>query len=77
MRGADIPFNPVFYAYVLVEQDALTVWVQEASVGKEVRSAVEELGGKVEDYEGVWEGLKGRKVSLVTRNGRDLADTLC
>jgi Xaa-Pro aminopeptidase len=66
MRGSDIPFNPVFYAYVLVDKDSLIVWAQEASVDKEVRSAVEELGGKVEDYEGVWDSLKRRKVSTAS-----------
>lgn len=50
LRGCDIAYDPVFYAYVLVSPASFTVWLQAESVGDEVREAVERVGGEVRAY---------------------------
>ncbi|GAA6043869.1 hypothetical protein JCM8097_001201 [Rhodosporidiobolus ruineniae] len=61
LRGSDIAFNPVFYGYLLVrsQPDEVVLYVQKSAVGEEVgRYVREELGGRVEEYEGAVEGLR-------------------
>ncbi|BGP50337.1 hypothetical protein JCM10450v2_006256 [Rhodotorula kratochvilovae] len=67
LRGGDIAHNPVFYAYALVTQEEVVLWVQGEAVGGEVRGAVEEFGGRIEQYDDALEGLqKARKGKVVT-----------
>ncbi|GAA6046932.1 hypothetical protein JCM3770_003436 [Rhodotorula araucariae] len=67
LRGGDIAHNPVFYAYALVARDEVVLWVQGAAVGAEVRRAVGEFGGRIEEYDGALAGLqKLRKGKVVT-----------
>jgi len=59
LRGDDIAHNPVFYAYVLVTERECVLWVQSAALATdEVRRAVGEFGGRVEEYGDALEGLK-------------------
>jgi Xaa-Pro aminopeptidase len=51
LRGGDIAFDPVFYAYVLVSRDKVRIWVQRQSLTKEVEQAIAELGGEIRDYQ--------------------------
>lgn len=62
LRGDDIAHNPVFYAYALVTPSEVVLWVQGAAVSDEVRKAVRDFGGRIEEYEGALEGLS-REVS--------------
>ena len=55
--NSDITFVPVFYAYLLVELDTFTLFVDHGKVGQEVRAAVEGIGGVIRGYDDVWEGL--------------------
>lgn len=50
LRGGDIAFDPVFYAYVLVSLDAITVWIQSESLDDKVIKAIKEFGGEIRDY---------------------------
>ncbi|GAA5840670.1 hypothetical protein JCM9279_007396 [Rhodotorula babjevae] len=59
LRGDDIAHNPVFYAYVLVTERECVVWVQGAAVASdEVRRAVDDFGGRIEEYGDALEGLR-------------------
>ncbi|GAA5908488.1 hypothetical protein JCM6882_001282 [Rhodosporidiobolus microsporus] len=64
LRGDDIAYNPVFYGYLLVRPEGagdgagVVLWVQKDAVTEEVTKRVEELGGRVEEYERAIEGLK-------------------
>lgn len=59
LRGDDIAHNPVFYAYVLVTERECVLWVQSAALASdEVRRAVSEFGGRVEEYGDALEGLR-------------------
>ncbi|KAK4700784.1 Xaa-Pro aminopeptidase, partial [Phenoliferia sp. Uapishka_3] len=47
LRGSDIMFSPLFYAYMLVDADEVVLWVQDGALSKEARVAVEEVGGRI------------------------------
>lgn len=58
LRGNDIAFDPVFYAYVLVSRDQATVWLQQQSLTDEVRNAINELGAQIRDYHNALEEIQ-------------------
>jgi Xaa-Pro aminopeptidase len=62
LRGSDIPYNPFFYAYLLVGRENITLFVQEEAFGHEVRKVLEKDGVQVKSYRSVWDELKGVKV---------------
>ncbi|EER27392.1 Xaa-Pro aminopeptidase, putative [Coccidioides posadasii C735 delta SOWgp] len=57
LRGADIPFNPVFFAYAIVTHSTAELFVDEAKLTQAVK---EHLGDKValRPYESIFESLK-------------------
>ncbi|KAF9997733.1 hypothetical protein BGZ79_008560 [Entomortierella chlamydospora] len=57
MRGSDVHCNPVFFAYAIVTQGTVSLYLQGKSVSKEVR---EHLGSEVQikPYESVYEDLR-------------------
>ncbi|KAF9358009.1 hypothetical protein BGX26_002649 [Mortierella sp. AD094] len=57
MRGSDVHCNPVFFAYAIVTQDTVSLYLQDKSVSKEVR---EHLGSgvQIKPYESVYEDLR-------------------
>ncbi|GAA5926131.1 uncharacterized protein JCM15063_000193 [Sporobolomyces koalae] len=59
LRGHDIEFNPMFYGYALIEQERVTLWVQDQAVTPTLRTEIEErLGGTIAKYESVIDDLK-------------------
>ncbi|GAA6061087.1 hypothetical protein JCM10212_006288 [Sporobolomyces blumeae] len=66
LRGSDIDFNPIFYAYLLVTQDEVVLWTQDEAVTGDMREAVECLGGRIERYDRVIEDLKQFEGKVVT-----------
>lgn len=68
LRGDDIAFNPVFYAYLLVPasgEEKFVLWVQDAAVGYELREEIERLGGEVREYEKALEEIREREGKVV------------
>ena len=71
LRGSDIDFNPVFFAYAVVTADSAVLFVNPEQVNEEVRehlSGREGEGGKVEvrpygEFFAYLEGL-GRELGL-------------
>jgi len=63
LRGSDIDFNPVFFAYVIVTEGSAILFVNPSQVDDTVRKA---LGGAVEiqSYESFFPYLKGLGVEL-------------
>ena len=50
LRGEDIEFNPVFVSYLLITPEAVTLYVNEVKVSKEVRDYLANEGVKVKPY---------------------------
>ncbi|KAG0329275.1 hypothetical protein BGZ99_002824 [Dissophora globulifera] len=84
MRGSDVHCNPVFFAYAIVTQDYVRLYLQKEVVTDEVRA---HLGSEVDirPYENVYADLKGlseratkenQKVLLGTRTNLALAVAL-
>ncbi|KAF9101411.1 hypothetical protein BGX27_011492 [Mortierella sp. AM989] len=63
MRGLDVHCNPVFFAYAIVTQDTVSLYLQEESVSKEVK---EHLGSEaqIKSYEAVYGDLKSLSKKL-------------
>ncbi|KAF8581277.1 Creatinase/aminopeptidase [Ramaria rubella] len=63
LRGSDIEFNPVFFAYALVTHSNATLYIDDAQIIDVVRA---HLGSEViiKAYEAVWEDLKLLGASL-------------
>ncbi|KAF8520939.1 putative Xaa-Pro aminopeptidase P [Hysterangium stoloniferum] len=57
LRGSDIEYNPVFFAYALVTQSEVTLYVKGAQTDDSVRA---HLGSEVtiKPYDAIWEDLK-------------------
>ncbi|MGZ5129683.1 MAG: aminopeptidase P family protein [Caldimonas sp.] len=51
LRGADVSFNPVFLAHLLVDADAATLFVAEAKVDAALRAALARDGVALAPYE--------------------------
>ncbi|KAL2914421.1 hypothetical protein HK105_205988 [Polyrhizophydium stewartii] len=64
LRGSDIQYNPVFFAYAIVAVDSVSLFIKESKITPEVKA---HLGDKVavKPYEAVFDSLRAFKVSLV------------
>ncbi|KAM0753126.1 Creatinase/aminopeptidase [Meredithblackwellia eburnea MCA 4105] len=62
LRGSDIAFSPLFFAYLLVAPSELILWIQDNTLTDEARQAFEEIGGQVREYGAVWQDIKGRTI---------------
>ncbi|KAH7332769.1 putative Xaa-Pro aminopeptidase P [Rhizoctonia solani] len=67
MRGADIDYNPVFFAYATVTPDSATLFVNSSQLTPEAQESLKESGWEVEQYENVIKRLEelGSKVNEV------------
>lgn len=62
LRGADIPFNPVFTAYLLIGVDGKTVlFIDGEKVPKEMKAYLNENGVSVREYSEVWTFLRAKQ----------------
>lgn len=66
VRGNDIQFNPMFYAYLLVDPDHFTLWIQPDAVNEEVRQAIESIGGRIRNYDRFLDDLSTFKGEVIT-----------
>ena len=61
MRGTDVHCNPVFVAYLLIDEDDTTLFVNPEKLDTETRGYLKTIGVKTADYEQVEQGLKKYK----------------
>lgn len=54
LRGRDIDFNPVFYAYLLVGLDDAYLYIDESKLPEAVQRVLESENVFVEDYNRIW-----------------------
>ena len=60
MRGTDIPYNPLFHAYLFVGLEDATVFVESSKVDEEVSSYLERIHVQRKDYTELWPFLRRR-----------------
>ena len=70
VRGADVDHNPVVLAYVLVEKEAATLFVDERKVGPEVAAALAAAGVALAPYERVRAALARAATEAVAAGTR-------
>ncbi|CAE6418639.1 unnamed protein product [Rhizoctonia solani] len=75
MRGADIDYNPVFFAYATVTPNTATLFVNSSQLTHEAQESLKESGWEVEQYENVIKRLEelGSKVNEA-KEGRKADD---
>ena len=61
LRGTDVHCNPVFVSYLLIAEDATTLFINEKKLTREVRDYLKSINVKVEPYENVRKALKAYK----------------
>lgn len=59
LRGTDIPFNPLFFSYALVLQDAVRLYLDESQLKQ--KSAAELNGIQLRPYGAIFEDLQALK----------------
>lgn len=61
LRGADIPFNPLFQAYFFLSNDRAILFTDPAKVTDNVRDYLTKLGIERRDYNDLWPFLRRRE----------------
>ncbi|AMT98094.1 MULTISPECIES: aminopeptidase P family protein [Psychrobacter] len=57
LRGADVDYNPVFLAHMLISEDSATLFVENSKVSTEIANHLDASGITLADYESVQEAL--------------------
>ncbi|KAJ7019203.1 Creatinase/aminopeptidase [Mycena alexandri] len=61
LRGSDIPFNPLFQAYLFVSMDSAVLFLDAHKVNEDVGGYLQSLGVERRDYVDVWQFLRRRE----------------
>lgn len=72
LRGSDIPYNPVFLAYLLYKDDEFTLYTHQETMAPEIKAALKKDGVKVKDYEAIWKDIpEGESIFAVNEIAGD------
>lgn len=61
LRGCDIPYNPLFHAYLFVGLDRSFLFVDANKVTKEVADYLRSVDVSLRDYTDLWSFLRRRE----------------
>ena len=61
LRGSDVPYNPVFTAYLLVAQDKTVLFIDLDKISAEVKSYLNECRVSLRAYADVWTYLRNKE----------------
>ncbi|KAJ3757335.1 Creatinase aminopeptidase [Lentinula raphanica] len=61
MRGSDIPFNPLFHAYLFVGLDRAVLFLEEPKANEEVKGYLQSIGVERRNYTEIWAFLRNRE----------------
>lgn len=77
LRGSDIDYNPVFFAYALVTLDSATLYINENKLSKEVKEHLE--GVKIRPYEDIFAHIKtlGESIDPEKPSGKVFVSNKC
>ena len=57
LRGADVPYNPVFLSFLLIGIDSSTLFIDPRKLDADLRASLNTAGVSVEPYEAVFDAL--------------------
>ncbi|KAF5365894.1 hypothetical protein D9757_011057 [Collybiopsis confluens] len=60
LRGSDIPFNPLFHAYLFISFDRAVLFLEKSKVNEEVEAYLSSVGVERRDYTDIWAFLRHR-----------------
>jgi len=69
LRGSDIEYNPVFFAYAVVTHDSATLYINEKKLTKEVKDHLH--GVKIAPYEDIFRDIKTLAESIDGESSKD------
>jgi len=69
LRGSDIDFNPVFFAYALVTHDSATLFIDEKKLTAEVKAHLHNV--KIAPYEDIFTDIKILGESIDGESSKD------
>jgi Xaa-Pro aminopeptidase len=77
LRGSDIDYNPVFFAYAVVTHETVTLYIDENKLSKEVKEHLQDV--KVAPYEDIFGHVKtlGETVDSDNNNGKIFVSNKC
>ncbi len=58
MRGSDIPCNPVFVAYLLVEGNSITLYINKDKLTDDIRAYLEDMNILTVEYSDIYESMR-------------------
>lgn len=61
MRGSDIPFNPLFYAYLFISLDKIILFIDPAKLNNETEEYLRSLKVERREYNDIWTFLRRRE----------------
>jgi Xaa-Pro aminopeptidase len=61
LRGQDIPYNPLFHAYLFIGLERTVLFTESAKVDDEVASYLESLDVERREYNDLWTFLRRRE----------------
>lgn len=77
LRGSDIDYNPVFFAYALITPDEATLFINENKLTAEVKEHLEDV--KIAPYENVFRHIKalGEGIDEENQTGKIFVSNRC
>ena len=67
LRGTDVPFNPVFLAYLLVGKRSLHLFINEKKIPGSIATELEEATVRIHPYEDIYRFLEDLPESRIVR----------
>lgn len=61
LRGADVEYNPVFLAHLLISPQSATLFVDSRKISPEINTQLTESGFEIADYHGINSAIKALK----------------
>lgn len=61
LRGNDISFNPVFFAYLVITMDNVVLYVDKVKMNSEISAYLSELQIRTKPYTSIWDELPALK----------------
>jgi len=61
LRGSDIPFNPLFYSYLLITLDKAILFIDPAKLTNDVEDYLKAVGVDTKEYHDLWSYLRRRE----------------
>lgn len=63
LRGDDIVYNPVFFAYLIISMNDVTIYVDKRKISSNIATYLSDLGIAIKSYNLIWDDLPALKIN--------------